>query len=71
MTAPEMTGSIAPDRLYSPEQVAHYLGITSTRAAKTVLSIPDLPRTNAGPNGGMPRYKGSDVLKWMDRRKAA
>lgn len=59
---------IVPNRMYKPVVAAALLGITSRRAAKTLSDIPEelLPVHWQGPNGGLKRYYGLNILRYIE-----
>ncbi|HET7234542.1 MAG TPA: hypothetical protein VFJ16_31305 [Longimicrobium sp.] len=65
LSAPQ---EIYPNRLYKPVDAARLLGIDSVRGVMTIGQIPDLPKVRIGPNGGLVRYRGSDLLQLMNAR---
>ena len=69
-TPPDNPGIVA-DRLYTPDEAALHLGITSARRTKTIgnISRPELPVVWVGPNGGVRRYLGRDLLAYIHRRR--
>ena len=56
---------LMPDALYTPEEVAGYLRI---ERVKSVREIPeaDLPRSRVGPGRRLIRFRGRDVLEYVD-----
>lgn len=64
---------IAPDRLYTPEEAAALLAIQSERAVKTLGEIPKrlLPIVPVGPNGGLKRYWGRDLIGYIQAVRKA
>jgi hypothetical protein len=63
--------AIVADRLYTPDEAALLLGITSARRTKTLgtISRPELPVVWVGPNRGVRRYLGRDLLAYIHRRR--
>ena len=55
---------IVPEALYTAPEVARILG---TNRVQSVYGIPPklLPKVRVGPNGGLLRYKGSDLLQYI------
>lgn len=57
---------IIPERLYDASEVQEILGL---KRKKTVYEIPErhLPPTWVGPRRGSKRYRGRDVLAYLER----
>ena len=56
---------IVEEALYTAPEVARILGI---KRIQTVYAIPAklLPKVRVGPTGGLLRYKGSDILEYIN-----
>ncbi len=68
---PEGAVNIQPARLYTPHEAATAIGLRSGRRAKTIAAISraELPVVHVGPQGGVRRYLGSDLLEYIERRR--
>lgn len=61
----ETKEDLHPERLYDAKTVAAYLGIHRD----TLYRIPDrlLPRSRVGPNRGRTKFKGRNILAYVER----
>lgn len=57
----------AERKLWSQEQVGHYLGLKKSQLYK-VLATPGFPDARR-PAGGHPRWLAGEVMKWAERQK--
>lgn len=62
---------IVPDRVYSPDDAAELIGLTSSRRAKTIREIPAelLPFVRVTPLGGRVGYLGRDLLRYVEQQR--
>lgn len=66
--AVERALSVPADRkLWSRDQVSHYLGIKRS-ALDRVLASPGFPDARR-PAGGHPRWLAGEVMKWAEKQK--
>lgn len=62
---------IDPDKLYKAKEAAPYLGVETARSVYRMGRRPGsrgLKATRTGPNGGNTRFRGTDMIEYLDRR---
>lgn len=64
---------IIPNQLYTPDEAAQLLGLKSKRRTKTLGAVrpSELPVVWVGPNGGVKRYLGQDLVSYIEKRRKA
>ena len=58
-------------QLWSPAQVATYLGVSKRTVAERYAARPDFPQAIRLPSKsgrGLLRWKAADVMRWADKR---
>ena len=63
---------IVPDRIYPPDEAAVLIGFRGERAGKSIREIPTklLPLIPITPGGRIVGYRGRDLLRYIDERRA-
>lgn len=68
--ARKMAG-IVPERVYSPEEAAHLLGMHADTASKRLKELPPevLPTVPTSPKGKLKGYYGRDLIRYIHSRR--
>jgi predicted DNA-binding transcriptional regulator AlpA len=60
------------ERLWTPADVAAYLGVSKRTVAERYAARPDFPsaiRLPSDSGHGLMRWKAGDVMRWVERQK--